>query len=104
MEGLLPLASKLSHPKERSLRYNKQELDASLVVIRKVNKMDAAEPFNVPVNPEALGIPLVLYYVFNFIPLGLFVMHGEPVPTNKRHNAAKIFSHPYVASQEPWYI
>ncbi|KAG4937852.1 hypothetical protein JHK82_045659 [Glycine max] len=36
---------------------NKQELDASLVVIRKVMKMDAAEPFNVPVNPEALGIP-----------------------------------------------
>ncbi|RYR14889.1 hypothetical protein Ahy_B04g071586 isoform A [Arachis hypogaea] len=35
---------------------------------------------------------------------GLFVMHGEPVPTNKRHNAAKIFSHPYIASQEPWYI
>ncbi|XLU99209.1 hypothetical protein S245_013549, partial [Arachis hypogaea] len=82
--GLLPLASKLSHPKERSLRYNKQELDASLVVIRKVNKMDAAEPFNVPVNPEALGIPVSTIF-----------------PTNKRHNAAKIFSHPYVASQEP---
>jgi len=26
-------------------------------------KMDAAEPFNVPVNPEALGIP-----VSNFFP------------------------------------
>ncbi|XLS91214.1 hypothetical protein HN51_067222, partial [Arachis hypogaea] len=29
---------------------------------------------------------------------------GEPIPTNKRHNVAKIFSHPYVASEEPWYI
>ncbi|XP_065870908.1 SWR1 complex bromodomain subunit bdf1 [Euphorbia lathyris] len=38
-------------------QYNKQELDSSLSVIKKVMKMDAAEPFNVPVNPEALGIP-----------------------------------------------
>jgi hypothetical protein len=27
-------------------------------IVRKVMKMDAAEPFNVPVNPEALGIPV----------------------------------------------
>ncbi|CAK7357121.1 unnamed protein product [Dovyalis caffra] len=38
-------------------RYDKQELDSALSVIKKVMKMDAAEPFNVPVNPEALGIP-----------------------------------------------
>ncbi|KAG4950712.1 hypothetical protein JHK85_044579 [Glycine max] len=44
---------------------NKQELDASLVVIRKVMKMDAAEPFNVPVNPEALGIPDLLFCMNN---------------------------------------
>jgi len=35
----------------------------SAQIIRKVMKMDAAEPFNVPVNPEALGIP-----VSNFFP------------------------------------
>lgn len=29
-----------------------------LQVIKKVMKMDASEPFNVPVNPEALGIPV----------------------------------------------
>lgn len=28
---------------------------------------------------------------------------GEPIPTNKRHNAAKIFSHPDVVAEEPWY-
>ncbi|KAG8500509.1 hypothetical protein CXB51_002682 [Gossypium anomalum] len=28
---------------------------------------------------------------------------GEPVPTNKRFNAAKIFSHPDVVAEEPWY-
>ncbi|PSS30055.1 Glutamine synthetase nodule isozyme like [Actinidia chinensis var. chinensis] len=28
---------------------------------------------------------------------------GEPIPTNKRHNAAKIFSHPEVAAEVPWY-
>ncbi|KAI9178518.1 hypothetical protein LWI28_027476 [Acer negundo] len=38
-------------------QFNKEELDAALSVIKKVMKMDAAEPFNAPVNPEALGIP-----------------------------------------------
>lgn len=37
--------------------YNKQELHAALEVIKKIMKMDAAEPFNAPVNPIALGIP-----------------------------------------------
>ncbi|KAK2973901.1 hypothetical protein RJ640_025610, partial [Escallonia rubra] len=43
----------------RENRYNKQELDVALEVIKKIMKMDAAEPFNVPVNPVALGIPVV---------------------------------------------
>ncbi|KAL3839315.1 hypothetical protein ACJIZ3_023906 [Penstemon smallii] len=38
-------------------RYDEQELKLALEVIRKVMKMDAAGPFNVPVNPVALGIP-----------------------------------------------
>lgn len=51
-----------THQKEpelisRESVYNKQELNASLEVIKKIMKMDAAEPFNVPVNPVALGIP-----------------------------------------------
>ncbi|XP_074331024.1 uncharacterized protein LOC141668188 [Apium graveolens] len=37
--------------------YSKQELDTALEVIKKVMKMDAAEAFNAPVNPIALGIP-----------------------------------------------
>ncbi|KAL4347119.1 hypothetical protein GQ457_17G004970 [Hibiscus cannabinus] len=28
---------------------------------------------------------------------------GDPIPTNKRFNAAKIFSHPDVVAEEPWY-
>ncbi|GAY43748.1 hypothetical protein CUMW_076880 [Citrus unshiu] len=28
---------------------------------------------------------------------------GEPIPTNKRHAAAKIFSHSDVVAEEPWY-
>lgn len=28
---------------------------------------------------------------------------GEPIPTNNRHSAAKIFSQPQVANEEPWY-
>lgn len=42
---------------ETNPRYNKHQLDTSLTIIRKVMKMEAAEPFNVPVNPQALGIP-----------------------------------------------
>ncbi|XP_030503612.2 uncharacterized protein LOC115718926 [Cannabis sativa] len=41
----------------RDHRYDKEELDTCLMVIQKVMKMDAAEPFNSPVNPIALGIP-----------------------------------------------
>ncbi|XP_019234691.1 PREDICTED: glutamine synthetase nodule isozyme-like isoform X2 [Nicotiana attenuata] len=28
---------------------------------------------------------------------------GEPIPTNTRFNAAKIFSHPEVLAEEPWF-
>ncbi|KAH1120427.1 hypothetical protein J1N35_003587 [Gossypium stocksii] len=28
---------------------------------------------------------------------------GDPIPTNKRFNADKIFSHPDVVAEEPWY-
>ncbi|XP_031504275.1 uncharacterized protein LOC116266919 isoform X3 [Nymphaea colorata] len=38
-------------------RYNERELTAALGVIKKIMKMDAAQPFNTPVNPVALGIP-----------------------------------------------
>ncbi|KAG9456981.1 hypothetical protein H6P81_001489 [Aristolochia fimbriata] len=51
-----------SHVKELKLpqlnyRFNEKELNTALGVIKKIMKMDAAEPFNVPVNPVALGIP-----------------------------------------------
>ncbi|KAK1287555.1 Transcription factor GTE7 [Acorus calamus] len=47
-------ASKLPR---RDPRYNEKELSAALEVIKKIMKMDAAEPFNSPVDPVALGIP-----------------------------------------------
>ncbi|XP_074578589.1 uncharacterized protein LOC141835059 [Curcuma longa] len=28
---------------------------------------------------------------------------GKPIPTNKRYNGAKIFSHPNIVDEEPWY-
>ncbi|XP_020890598.1 bromodomain-containing protein 4 isoform X3 [Arabidopsis lyrata subsp. lyrata] len=57
-----PESAPISLPKEekktdQNSRYNKQELEDSLTVIKKIMKMDAADPFNAPVNPEALGIP-----------------------------------------------
>jgi glutamine synthetase len=33
-----------------------------------------------------------------------YTPQGKPIPTNKRHNAAKIFSNPDVVAEEPWYV
>ncbi|KAK4777260.1 hypothetical protein SAY86_005948 [Trapa natans] len=52
----------------RNTQFNKQELDSALLVIRKVMKMDAAEPFNVPVDPIALGIPHSQMFSYTFLP------------------------------------
>ncbi|XP_031128736.1 bromodomain-containing protein C631.02 [Ipomoea triloba] len=56
------LKGEKTHKKEpysvsKDSRYNKKELDAAVEVIKKVMKMEAAEPFNTPVDPVALGIP-----------------------------------------------
>jgi glutamine synthetase len=32
-----------------------------------------------------------------------YTPQGEPIPTNKRHNAAKIFNNPDVVAEEPWF-
>ncbi|KAL0919299.1 hypothetical protein M5K25_011385 [Dendrobium thyrsiflorum] len=48
------MESKIPH---KDSCYNTKDLNSALTVIRKVMKMDAAGPFNAPVNPVALGIP-----------------------------------------------
>ncbi|KAG8503877.1 hypothetical protein CXB51_001818 [Gossypium anomalum] len=40
---------------EQDPRYNTEELKAALEVIKKIMKMDEAQPFSVPVDPVALG-------------------------------------------------
>nr|XP_010911826.2 transcriptional activator SPT7 isoform X2 [Elaeis guineensis] len=49
-QGTIKLPSRDPH-------FKAKELSAALVVIKKVMKMEAAGPFNAPVNPVALGIP-----------------------------------------------
>lgn len=45
-------------------------------VIKKVMKMDAAEPFNVPVNPVALGIPVsISLHAFAYVFIGQTSIH-----------------------------
>ncbi|XP_071931282.1 uncharacterized protein [Coffea arabica] len=58
----LPLQGEKSQGKKPRLFHqdpqnNEQELNAALVVIKKIMKTDAAKPFNAPVDPAALGIP-----------------------------------------------
>ncbi|KAJ1703291.1 hypothetical protein LUZ63_003070 [Rhynchospora breviuscula] len=48
------VASELAGGSERR---NEAELNSALTVIRKIMKMEAAAPFNEPVDPVALGIP-----------------------------------------------
>lgn len=52
--SLKQMESKIPH---KDSRYNTKDLSSALTVIRKVMKMDAAGPFNAPVNPVDLGIP-----------------------------------------------
>ncbi|GJN12655.1 hypothetical protein PR202_ga30950 [Eleusine coracana subsp. coracana] len=54
-----PRSSQESEEKQSTpeRRRDEKELAAALEAIKKVMKMDAAEPFNVPVDPVALGIP-----------------------------------------------
>ncbi|KAL3515715.1 hypothetical protein ACH5RR_022617 [Cinchona calisaya] len=61
-ENSLPLQGENMQGKKPSVLHqdpqrNEQELNAALMVIKKIMKMDAAKQFNVPVDPTALGIP-----------------------------------------------
>lgn len=55
-------------------------------------------------------VATILYYYIHHNHLNFFdqVMcdaytpAGEPIPTNKRHSAAKVFSHPDVVAEVPW--
>ncbi|CAF2045268.1 unnamed protein product, partial [Brassica rapa] len=49
-----------------------------------------------------------LYFIMNsgnniLVMCDAYTPAGNPIPTNKKHNAAKIFSNSKVASEEPWY-
>ncbi|KAJ1266854.1 hypothetical protein BS78_07G011100 [Paspalum vaginatum] len=60
MEDVVELRSSQESEEKQSTperRRDDKELAAALEAIKKVMKMDAAEPFNVPVDPVALGIP-----------------------------------------------
>ncbi|KAI3990913.1 hypothetical protein MKX01_026097 [Papaver californicum] len=75
------------HPQESP--YSEQELNTSLMVIRKIMNMDAAEPFNVPVDPEALGIPDyfdIIHYPMDFGTICDNLEHG-----NKYKNSKDVF-------------
>ncbi|CAL5009507.1 unnamed protein product [Urochloa decumbens] len=58
-EAMEPRSSQESEEKKSTPERQRddKELTAALEAIKKVMKMDAAEPFNVPVDPIALGIP-----------------------------------------------
>lgn len=56
-------------------------------------------------NGVILFCLLILNFNFNSLQVmcDAYTPAGEPIPTNKRHAAAKIFSHPNVVAEEPWY-
>lgn len=42
-------------------------------------------------------------YLFPQVMCDTYTPAGDPIPTNKRYNAAKVFSNPEVVAEEPWY-
>ncbi|KAJ6800826.1 glutamine synthetase cytosolic isozyme 1 [Iris pallida] len=50
-------------------------------------------------------LPLFIHLLFEStkVMCDCYTPAGEPIPTNKRANAAKIFSHPDVVAEVPWY-
>ncbi|XWS67479.1 hypothetical protein CRYUN_Cryun04dG0010000 [Craigia yunnanensis] len=58
-------------------RYNKKELKAALEVIKKIMKMDEAQPFTVPVDPVASGKPDYFNVIDTPIDLGTICSNLE---------------------------
>ena len=68
--------------------------------IKKVMKMDAADPFNVPVDPVALEIPVsILCYTLRFLSFEIHhnsssVKHGLPASVACQQGKISLQNHP----------
>ncbi|KAL3625658.1 hypothetical protein CASFOL_030512 [Castilleja foliolosa] len=69
--------------------YNEQELKTALEVIKKIMQMDAAVPFNAPVNPVALGIPD--YFEVITTPMDFGTICGNLEKGEKYKNSEEVF-------------
>jgi len=47
---------------------------------------------------------LIQLFCFTKVICDAYTPQGEPIPTNKRHKAAEIFSNPKVEAEIPWYV
>lgn len=50
------------------------------------------------------NVKLIQLLCFAKVICDSYTPQGEPIPTNKRHRAAEIFSNPKVQAEVPWYI
>ncbi|PPR94809.1 hypothetical protein GOBAR_AA25861 [Gossypium barbadense] len=71
-------------------RYNKKELEAALEVIKKIMKMDEAQPFNVPVDPVASGKPD--YYAVIDTPMDFGMICSNLESSIKYLNSEDVFN------------
>ncbi|XP_012436512.1 uncharacterized protein LOC105763031 isoform X4 [Gossypium raimondii] len=71
-------------------RYNKKELEAALEVIKKIMKMDEAQPFNVPVDPVASGKPD--YYAVIDTPMDFGMICSNLESSMKYLNSEDVFN------------
>nr|VDD04975.1 unnamed protein product [Brassica rapa] len=65
-------------------------------------------PIRIPPTAFFYYVSPDLYFIMNsgnniLVMCDAYTSAGNPIPTNKKHNAAKIFSNSKVASEEPWY-
>lgn len=49
-------------------------------------------------------VKLIGLFCFAKVVCDAYTPAGEPIPTNKRHRAAEIFSNPKVEAEIPWYV
>lgn len=82
-------ASQTNRNSQLRLEQINNELTAALMVVRKIMKMEAAEPFNSPVDPVALGIPD--YFDVIKIPMDLGTICQSLERGRKYRNARDVY-------------
>ncbi|RZB69467.1 hypothetical protein D0Y65_038998 [Glycine soja] len=71
-------------------------------IVEADNQLEGTIPISSGSKP-GLDMLLSTEHLTNLFCHIVYTPDGEPLPTNKRYDAAKIFSHPDIVAEETWY-